>query len=388
MAFDDDGWLSVSSEINEEYNIVVEKKKKDLNYIKIDLFTRILSNLSQLSSIRELSIIENGKFLQYLNLKMKSETKMELFGNLILLDIESKLFIVFDGNNTRFHLHVYLPEISQQEIVKGPGLVLSIHSHGYFINETILYSTKYTNLGIFDTLVAEMASQVKKMDIFAKHCNPDDFDMIKYQKKIFNKLPKSLNGFRHHPFYVIQSILPKESYIHPTRPVFGYFKGEPVYLKANVKKYHSETTWYKKGRKIKQDCQKKCIHIKDKRLYRIYETEEIKIESISGKTMDFFHQNHIPMDCCYIDHENAPEIANILQIKFAECIIGFKYKSVIKKGIFCAKEKQEIILLALSEYDFNKMANEHIKNGHNVFKDWDRLLKKTKRFLDLKKSLE
>lgn len=386
MADQDDVWHSVSMEENEEYDIVVEKKKKDQNETKLNLFSNILKVLVKIDNVERNFSNEKNLFLQYIDLSRKYTDKSILFGKLIYLGIKAKLFVIIDQNSVKYQLHVFLPEIIEHEKIKTSGLVFTIYSTGTIVNETILHSSKYKFFAIFDTLISEIRPVVVKMQIFKNTRNLFTVDVD--QKIIFKKIPNSINRFRHHPLYVVESILSKDEYVHPMRPVLGYFKGEPVYLRTNVKKYQSEASWFRKGRKIKENCKKKFHLIKEKKLYRIYETEDIFIPDITDKTMKYFHKNHIPSECCYIDHENASEIALLLQIKYAECIIGYTYKGIIKKGIFCYKKDENHVRDALHEYEFNQKLTQYIENGKSFFKAWDRVLKKTKRFLELKDAFD
>lgn len=382
MENEGEGWESASSEEDEEYDIVIQKDKKNTNEVKIELFTRILRVLQNLNHVNACSRADKNIFLQYVELKNTIMNELILFGKLVYLGVKSKLFVILDDNKERFILHVFLPEILEYEKIKTSGLVFSISYDGYLINETILHSSKFIHLGLFNTIITEIAPYLENMEIFRG--NFRTLDLIEYQKCIFSKIPRSINGFKHHPFYVIESILQKNQYIHPLRPVLGYFKGDPVYLKENVKRYHSEATWYKKGRRIKEGCHKKYFALRGKKLFRIYETEEISIDKITGNVMDYFHKNHIPKDCCYISHDKSVEIANLLKIKYSECVVGFKYEKVVKKGIFCHQMHKDLILLAIEEYEFNQIILNFIERGTKIFDEWDRLLKKTRRFLELK----
>lgn len=390
MTFDDDSWHSVSEEENELFNIPVPKKKIDIRNVKINLFTSILKVLKDLQYQNVQKDENQSDFLYFVKMRNKNLSKLEIFNTLISLGIKSKLFVNFDEGKIEFFIHVYLQEIAQQEKINTSGLILTIDSHGIIINETIIHSTKYKHYQIFDTIINEIKSVVPRMDVFSKTAHfflkkPHESILLNY---LFRHIPNSINKLKKHPLYVLPSILAKNEYIHPMRPVLGYFKGEPVYLRSNVKKYHSELTWFRKGREIKEESKKKFIKLKDKKLYRIYETKEIEIPKITDKTMKYFHKNHIPLDCCYINHENAQEIAILLKIEHAACIVGFRYKDVVKKGIFCNKKYEKLVLDALNEYGFNRKCSDFIENGRNFFKTWDKILKKTNRFLELKDAFD
>lgn len=391
MSLNDDSWESVSAEENEEFEInLIKKNKIDRNEIKNNLFIKILSILKKIDT-NEIKILKNeNKFLNFVDLKNKFVEKDIIFSNLIHCGILSKLFILLKPNEVSYGLHVFLPEIFEQEKIKTNGLVLSLSSKGDLINETILYSSKYKFLNLFDILVSEIKPIIPQMSIFQK--NKEKFEN-KYHDQfkieyIFKKIPNSLNKLIHHPLYVIESNLKRNEYIHPKRPVLGYFKGNPVYLKQNVKKLFSENGWFKKGRKIKNDCQNIFRKVNDKKLYRIYETEEIEIDDISDKIMKYFHKNHIPKKCCYISDVNAHEIAKLLKIKYAQCITGFKYKNIVIEGIFCYEKDKEMLLDAISEFNFNTKVNDLICDGEEVFSAWKMAIKKVKRFFELKEAFE
>jgi len=61
-------------------------------------------------------------------------------------------------------------------------------------------------------------------------------------------LPTSLDGFRRHPFFVLEKHVRKYEGLKPDTKVVGFFKGENVYLRADVVELCSRTGWRRRGR--------------------------------------------------------------------------------------------------------------------------------------------
>lgn len=386
MSDNEDSWQTVSSEENEFFEKIIMNKKDNQNNIRIKLFLNILELLLLIKNNKIYISNEKNQYLQYIKLKNESVDTIQLFIQLIQCKIFCKLYVFICKNKITYDIEVFLPEIIEEKKFKISGLVFSIYSTGNIINETILHSSKYTNLKLFDVIITEVAPVVEKMSIFKqfREHNQSTMQNVPKIENMFKKIPTSLIRMKYHPLYITHSMLKSNEYIQPLRPVIGYFRGEPIYLKSNIKKYLSENQWFKKGRKIKEDCINKYFKLNDKKLYRIFETEEISIEEINSKTMKYFHANHIPKKCFYIKDNMAAEVASLLKIQYAQCITGFKYQNCVFEGIFCQKKDKKLLLQALDELKFNQKLNDIVHKGENMFHSWNIVLKKVRRFIELK----
>jgi len=68
---------------------------------------------------------------------------------------------------------------------------------------------------------------------------------------IKSPIPNTLNEFRHHPVYIIESQLKANQVILPKDPVFGYFKGSPVYNRKCLWDLYTESEWKRNNRTVK-----------------------------------------------------------------------------------------------------------------------------------------
>lgn len=378
-----DSWCSISSEVDEIYD---EEKKEinrtDINTVRIDLFGKLLSVLKQAIEPLEYKPIEMNKFLEFKRLEKDESDNVLLFRKLIFQGIPCKLYLIIN-NPIEFVIETFLPEIIEKFHLKRAGLVCYIGSDGSLINTTILHSTRFKHFGVFNALISEMKEPVFDLPLFKKFRErlavslPKDFD----ERFLFSKIPKSLRNLKYHPFYTAELILRRDQIIHPMRPVLGFFKGEPVFYKKNVQTLRSERGWFKLGKKITKD---KFKMIKGVKFYRKYEVEDIVIEDLDGKSMSFFHENHIPRNCIYSKDEMASFVARILDLRFSECVVGFKYKIPVIQGIFLERKNESVFFMALEEFKFNKSLIEQIEKGEKVFSFWDNIIRKINRFQKLK----
>lgn len=111
--------------------------------------------------------------------------------------------------------------------------------------------------------------------------------------------------------------------------------------------------------------------------YAPWQTEDIKITGFSDGRMDYYHKNHIPTDCFYSDSQYALKIVYFLNIDFR----------FAGNGIFVKKCDELLFRAALSELEFQDKLDEIIGKGKRMFKLWDRLMKRSMKYLAIMKRI-
>lgn len=386
-----DGWHTASEENSSILDFTVQKPGKKINVkkIRLDLFVKLLNILKAINAEFSYRPKEKSKFLEYKRLEKSECNKIVLFKKLSSIGIPAKLHIAINAE-INFMIEVFLPEIIEKQRIKLSGLVCSIGADGSLVNTTILYSSSFKHFSIFDHLVSELQSIVHDFQLFKCFRKkfvedgivlPKSFD----QQSLFSTIPKSIKSLRYHPFYAVESLIRQNQFIFPKRPLLGYFKGEPMYPKKNVQKMRSEKEWFRLGKKVSKENYKIVNGVK---LYRKYEVEDIVIDDISGRTMLFFHKNHIPKGFFYSKNELSVFAARLINVRFCECIVGFRTGLPVIEGVFVEEKYKDVFYSVLSEFKFNKMVMEITRKGDKFYRAWDHVFKKIDRFLELKNMFE
>ncbi|KAM0688551.1 hypothetical protein COBT_000184 [Conglomerata obtusa] len=253
-----------------------------------------------------------------------------------------------------------------------------------YINKIEFYLKKKDNIifvNNYNRIIANLSEESINNDSFHKSDN-----------KQLLKLPNSIESMKAHPMYIIESLIKPHQLIHPKRIVHGYFKGEPVYDRKNIQNLYTERQLYKQGKQI---CIKdnvkpfRIINKNDQKVsfYAKWQTEDIcKFGFDKNRTMDYFHDNHKPKDCVYVNHEFASYIANTLNIDYRDVCVEIR-REPIYRGIFVMCKDALILCNALEEF----VAIESIKNElqfkESLLDLWFNLLKKIKKYRKIKERI-
>ncbi|ELA46172.1 hypothetical protein VCUG_02341 [Vavraia culicis subsp. floridensis] len=381
-----DSWCSVSSEKDEIFDQEKQTKIRiSQNKIRVGLFVRLLRIFKAIVARFDYKPIETNKFLEYKRLCASEPDKITIFKKLVFMGIPCRLYLIIN-DDTEFVVEAFMAEIIENFRLSKTGLICYIGVDGSFVNTTILNSTKFKHFGIFDTLISGMKEVIREHRFFleARHrlskmgvVLPAEFD----ESFLFSKVPKSLRNLKYHPLYTIESNIRKNQIIFPKRPILGYFKGEPIFYKKNVQILRSEREWFRLGKRASRPIYKMVNGVK---LYRKYDVEDIVIEDLEGKPMLYYHNNHIPRNCIYSKNDFSVCVAKLLDIRFSECIVGFKYKMPVYQGIFLYKKDASLFFNTLEQYKFNKMIVDTVEKGDRIYRLWDDVIKRVKKFKKLK----
>lgn len=194
-------------------------------------------------------------------------------------------------------------------------------------------------------------------------------------------IPTSISKIKNHPLYVMESLLSFNEFIYPKRPIAGYLKGDPVYLRNNVKKLRSQSGWLRQGKCFKESNTIPYRIVKGKKLYAEFQVKDVEILDITGKLMEAFHPNLTPKNAVYIDYDS--EICKELGIEFSDCLVGFKGKEMVIKGFLCKKSDCYLVNLFIKQKEYYKKIAEEVHKYETAFQEWKLLIKKTKKYLNI-----
>ncbi|EOB14480.1 hypothetical protein NBO_27g0037 [Nosema bombycis CQ1] len=105
------------------------------------------------------------------------------------------------------------------------------------------------------------------------------------------------------------------------------------------------------------------------------------------RTADYFHENHIPKKCVFIENEYAEIVCRKLNIEYRTCFRGFNRGCPIYSGVFIYKTDLLIFSNFLREYSEN--INTVLKNeiGIKSADTWRKIFKTVTKYLEIRQML-
>lgn len=241
-----------------------------------------------------------------------------------------------------------------------------------------------------------------------KQAEKDKADEIKTEQILEKQdMPKSDNGFRNHPLYVLERHLLKFQGIYPPEVApLGFFKEQPVYPRDCVHVCRSRETWLRQARTVKQgETAYKVVKARPKRdkytgdlirdlpleLFGEWQTEPYDPpQAENGKVprncygnVDMYQECMLPKGCAWLKLTGLPRIANKLGIDCAAAVVGFdnhcgSYGAhPVMEGFVICEEFAETLTMAWEEEQANSKKREEEKRQKRVWDNWRRLLKAT-----------
>ncbi|TBU09647.1 putative DNA repair protein Rad4 [Hamiltosporidium magnivora] len=345
---------------------IIKTIKETTNSAILDLMSEECNNYNKFQIL--ISKLKDFKF------ENENDKNIFIFCHTVHQKIPCRLFFVL-GKPINTFLETKLLNNLIYHPKKYPHLVFSIDSKFNITNQTLSYSSSSKNFSFFEKIFLVL-------DQLLINNNNSDFD--KENDKKLKEIPNSIQKYKKHPIYILESLIKTYQIIYPKRPILGYFKGEPIYYKSNIINLLTEKQLYRKGLKPKDKKPYKIIYnSKQEKIYLYAPWQTCKIEILefdSKDTMDFYHENFIPINCTHINDDKADEVAELLQIEYRKCFKGF-YNGFPKiEGIFIESKHKEVFEICLKEYKFNTRLDEIIEKRMKVFKNWNIFLKKVDKY--------
>lgn len=383
----DEGWEEVF-----ETDIEIKVDEKELKSKRdrvIDMSRNIISIFLDVYETFEAP--EISETIDY-NIKAQLENKfidkedkhnysnnLKLFKSLTHYGIFSRIYFVLDKSKSTF-IETNINNKIIRNTSKWSGCVFYIDSDLKFGDYSWYFSRATRNYSIFLDILQKIR---KPLSVNLEGQKP--FDLLDEERR--KVLPTSLIKFTRHPLYVLQSQLKYNSAICPKRPICGYFKGEPVYLRKNIIKLKTEKQFYKLGKELITDKPFKVYE--SNKLYSDFQVKDIVLYDLGDKpTQDYFHENHIPKNCIFVENEYSEQVCKALRIEYRRCFRGFNRGMPIISGVFIYKK--DIFLFSNFLFEYSENIKKILENEKKLeaAKNWRKIFKLTTKYLEIRKKLD
>lgn len=211
------------------------------------------------------------------------------------------------------------------------------------------------------------------------------------------EMPNSLSAFKESEVYVLPSTLTTKEYLMETETPIGFFKGEKVFLRKDVRRLKSRREWEDSGRIVNPGERPKKILQRKDRTGTINAVEQFTEEQTSPITNETYvkgragdRSSHyvvckggiLPEDWVHLSATAFPGIqraARLLGIPYQIAIIDFKFNGnsydSIKDGIVVHKDHEASVLHKQKEVAIWIEREELAANKERSIQWWRVLLK-------------
>lgn len=384
---DSDSWEEAVDDV-----LVLERPgNRRLVDVKVDVLHRMLWCMEMLlTPVERPDVAEQTdlhireKLEQYvLGIADERERMAVLFKLLLLFGIPSRMYFVLSRDIECFVESRILGAIVQHRR-KYAWCVVSVDGALRVRDQSYHFSTAMKHHAAVLHAIRSFAGSVRTVDEDMLGCF-DDIDRVR-----MDVIPKSICGFKKHPKYVVESILKWNQCIYPRRPVFGYFKGEPVCPRENIVQLKTKEQLYRMGRAVGSETPYRVAKNRDGgvKLYAPWQTSDLVVEGFcESMFQDYFHPNFIPRGCVYVNNKHAREVAYLLGLPHRVCFVGFCGRAPVNRGIFLERRSLYLFSNFLAEhcrYTEMRMSNEH---GCAAFRLWRAVIRNATRYLRIRRSL-
>ncbi|EJW01908.1 hypothetical protein EDEG_03624 [Edhazardia aedis USNM 41457] len=451
----DDSWDEVE-EFDEQFIIPESKIKQNKNkrlkilnsllqVIKEILDIELIKEYFDVLDVKDEQIIQNIVVLVKKHLQTFYKIKYDLNSHNIVLFL---VLNVIKPNSCRLLIgidekraEVSFLEVSNGNIFRDPNIsqkfqnktfsnkfVVSIDFLFNIKDHTITNSTQSMNLIFFAKNILEnsiepmkenfrklLYEKLKSMKIldekltFEEYVNnmlliKENCPFEKFDSKKLNEIPQSKNKLKIHPNFVMETLLNKRFIVFPKRQIAGYFKGEPIYQRKNVKQLYTINQLKKMGKIIKNSEKHpyRILPAKENSgekvfLYAPWQVEDIRISSLNElikqkkenkhKYADYFHENHIPVDSFYSSDPLSFDVCKMLRLPVIEVVTRFFRKTPIVEGVFIEIKNREIFQLFLMNYKYSVYIDEKTEMLEKTISLWLKVIKKTKKYIKIRQEI-
>lgn len=312
------------------------------------------------------------------------------FVALNLHGIPCRIYFVIGSTVQAFHEYIMNGKVVEHT-AKHNGNCFSIDFNGFLKDQTIVFSKNCAHHRAFKRVLEAIRNKINSLHSALGTSTPgsgsstpvSEFEEI--DERRITAIPTNVNKIKIHPLYITEDMCTPTQFIYPKRPVLGLIKGIPIYPRKNLLKLKTEGGWYREGREIKSPPAKPYRIVREKKLFAEFQTKPIEIDDITGKLMDAFHPNMTPKNSVYIDYDS--EICKELDIKYSDCLIGFKGKEMVIRGFFVNRNYCFLVNYFIKEREYYRSVDLAIRRYESALVEWKRLIAKARRFIDIKKRI-
>ncbi|KAI9712487.1 MAG: hypothetical protein M1812_006903 [Candelaria pacifica] len=238
-------------------------------------------------------------------------------------------------------------------------------------------------------------------------------------KEAGEKMPRNVQDFKDHPYYVLERHLRRNEVIHPRREVGKVSASksltnndgkslESIFRRRDVNVVKSGDGWYRLGRDIKSGEQPiKFVRSRSKRgcslegddqahsddgeqadtgMYAEFQTIlYIPPPVVRGKVpkngfgnLDIYAPNMVPLGGTHIPHPEAARAARITGVDYADAVTGFEFRgrhgTAVIKGVVVAEEYREAIATILERFEDDRAEAEEKRRSLEALRMWKRFM--------------
>ncbi|KAL0261514.1 hypothetical protein SLS55_002944 [Diplodia seriata] len=230
------------------------------------------------------------------------------------------------------------------------------------------------------------------------------------------EMPKNVQDFKDHPYYVLERHLKHNEVIHPKRECGQVNVGtaahtnlEPIYRRRDVHQLKSADKWYRLGREIKPG-EQPLKHAKPRRsrqqrqpfdddegneesdsslgaaLYAPFQTAlYVPPPCVRGRVprnafgnLDVYVPSMVPAGGVHVCDARARHAARLLGVDHADAVTGFTFRgrhgTAVVEGVVVAAEYEDAMRAALDGLRDLQREEEEAKRGQEALRMWRRFL--------------
>ncbi|KKY21032.1 putative dna repair protein [Diplodia seriata] len=230
------------------------------------------------------------------------------------------------------------------------------------------------------------------------------------------EMPKNVQDFKDHPYYVLERHLKHNEVIHPKRECGQVNVGtaahtnlEPIYRRRDVHQLKSADKWYRLGREIKPG-EQPLKHAKPRRsrqqrqpfdddegneesdsslgaaLYAPFQTAlYVPPPCVRGRVprnafgnLDVYVPSMVPAGGVHVRDARARHAARLLGVDHADAVTGFTFRgrhgTAVVEGVVVAAEYEDAMRAALDGLRDLQREEEEAKRGQEALRMWRRFL--------------
>ncbi|GME51559.1 DNA repair protein [Neofusicoccum parvum] len=265
---------------------------------------------------------------------------------------------------------------------------------------------KITSLGIRR---AKWARDVKELE--SDRDQVEDAELSRREAQ--EEMPKNVQDFKDHPYYVLERHLKHNEVIHPKREVGKVNVGtaantnlEPIYRRRDVHQLKSADKWYRLGREIKPG-EQPLKHAKPRRtrqqqpfpdedengeetlgaaLYAPFQTElYVPPPCVRGRVprnafgnLDVYVPSMVPPGGLHVRDSRARLAARLLGIDHADAVTGFSFRgrhgTAVVEGAVVAAEFGDAVLAVLDGLRDLEQEEAEQKRSREALRLWRKFL--------------
>ncbi|KAF2837488.1 Rad4-domain-containing protein [Patellaria atrata CBS 101060] len=232
------------------------------------------------------------------------------------------------------------------------------------------------------------------------------------QREAAESMPRNVQDYKDHPYYVLERHLKHNEVIHPKREVGKVNTGtsnvnklEPIYRRNDVHVVRSADKWYRFGREVKAG-EQPLGHSKPRNgklqiiagaddedendtgnaLYAGFQTElYVPPPIVHGKVprnvygnLDVYVPSMIPRGGVHIQASNAAKAARLIGVDYADAVTGFSFKgrqgTAIIQGIVVAAEYKLAVEAVIDGFSSAEQEQQDLRKTSEALRLWRRFM--------------